>query len=143
MLIFSYHFCWQLPAEVGDDGLKEVFQAEDEILATFSPKDSLQSNKDLMELHLRKVLSLPRNAKIFQENRQKVGGFVFKALAKSGLMVGSYKFNFQRVSVNDQEVKNLLFLGSKFLKREKHFQENGQKEKIENDSLLVRDNHLE
>ena len=99
-----------------------------------------------MELHLRKVLSLPRNAKIFQENRQKVGGFIFKALAKSGLMVGSYKFNFQRVSVNDQEVKNLLFfvfLGSKFLKREKHFQENGQKEKIENDSLLVRDNHLE
>ena len=96
-----------------------------------------------MEVHLRKVLSLPRNAKIFQENRQKVGGFIFKALAKSGLMVGSYKFNFQRVSVNDQEVKNLLFWGSKFLKREKHFQENGQKEKIENDSLLVRDNHLE
>ena len=66
-----------------------------------------------MELHLRKVLSLPRNAKIFEDNRLKVGGFIFKALAKSGLLVGSYKFNFQRVSVNDQKVKKnlLLFFG--------------------------------
>ena len=127
ILIISYHFCWQLPAEVRDDGLKEVFQAEDEILATFSPAsnptDSLQSNRDLMELHLRKVLSLPRNAKIFEDNRLKVGGFIFKALAKSGLLVGSYKFHFQRVSVNDQEVKKIFFFFwvSEFLEREKHF----------------------
>ena len=110
--LISY-FCWQLPAEVGDEGLKEVFDAEDEILATFSTASSsltsnLQSNGDLMELHLRKVLSLPRNAKIFLANRQKVGGFIFKSMAKSGLMVGSYKFNFRRVTVNDQEVDDIF-----------------------------------
>ena len=57
-----------------------------------------------MELHLKRVLSLPRNAKIFPKNREKVGGFIFKSLAKSGVMVGSYKFNYRKVTIDDQKV---------------------------------------
>ena len=57
--------------------------------------------KDIIDLHLKNPLSLPRNSDLFPENREIVGGFIFKSLAKYGLLVTSEEFQYQKVSAVD------------------------------------------
>ena len=100
-------------AGIGDD-MSSLFLREDDILSEESRQNSnlsalsrktlfgdLSVNSQLMELHLTSALNLPRNAKLFPANRDKVGGFIFKSLAKSGLMVTSEEFKFEIVTVDD------------------------------------------
>ena len=94
--------------------MSSLFLREDDILSEESRQNSnlsalsqktlfgdLSVNSQLMELHLTSALNLPRNAKLFPANRDKVGGFIFKSLAKSGLMVTSEEFKFEIVTVDD------------------------------------------
>ncbi len=88
--------------------MKSVFDKEDEILASAASSKEpvsekygeLTVNTDLMELHMKSALSTPRNARLLPVKREAVGGFIFRSLAKSGLMVLSEKFQFRRVSIN-------------------------------------------
>lgn len=77
---------------------------EDKILAAdeLMTENQLLVNQKLMELHLRQVLSKPRNALLFAKNRDFVGGFLFKSFAKSGLLVASEEFQFTKVTVDDK-----------------------------------------
>ncbi len=98
----------QLPSEIGDV-MTSIFHKEDEILSGAANSSSsstlpnskfgeLSVNRDLMELHLKSALTLARNARLFPNNRDQVGGFIFKSLAKSGLLVQSEEFLFHKVT---------------------------------------------
>ena len=98
--IITFHF--QLPNVVGD-AMTRLFEVEDSILVSSKSSDvygELGVNKALIDLHLKSPLSLRRNAQMFPKNRDMVGGFIFKSLAKSGLMVKSEEFQFQKVTID-------------------------------------------
>lgn len=87
--------------------MTQLFETQDQILTTSkfsndSTYGELSVNKAVIDLHLKTPLSLPRNAQLFPENREMVGGFIFKALAKSGLMLVSEEFKYQRVTVDPE-----------------------------------------
>ena len=85
--------------------MTQLFETQDRILTTSKFSDAygeLSVNKAVIDLHLKTPLSLPRNAQLFPENREMVGGFIFKALAKSGLMLVSEEFKYQRVTVDPE-----------------------------------------
>lgn len=89
------------------DDLTDIFNQEEEILKVAKAdklvtENQLDVNQNVMELHLRQALSKPRNARLYAENRDFVGGFIFKSLAKSGLLVASEKFQFTKVTVDDK-----------------------------------------
>ncbi len=90
--------------------MNELFEREDEILSaskvgTDSKYNDLAVNTELMELHMAMALNGPRNAKQFKPMRETIGGFIFRSMAKSGLMVMSDKFNFRKVTINDVNVE--------------------------------------
>ena len=83
--------------------MTRLFEVEDSILVSSKSSDvygELGVNKALIDLHLKSPLSLRRNAQMFPKNRDMVGGFIFKSLAKSGLMVKSEEFQFQKVTID-------------------------------------------
>ena len=86
--------------------MTQLFETQDQILTTSKFSNDtygeLSVNKAVIDLHLKTPLSLPRNAQLFPENREMVGGFIFKALAKSGLMLVSEEFKYQRVTVDPE-----------------------------------------
>ena len=89
--------------------MTQLFETQDQILTTskFSSDAAasygeLSVNKAVIDLHLKTPLSLPRNGQLFPENREMVGGFIFKDLAKSGLMLISEEFKYQRVTIDPE-----------------------------------------
>ena len=63
---------------------------------------------------------MPRNSDLFPENREIVGGFIFKSLAKYGLLVTSEEFQYQKVSAVDhsevsQRVTSRYILDGEYL----------------------------
>lgn len=92
--------------------MRKLFAQEEEISASFPEKNTeLSAHKNLMKFHLQSLLSKPRNGKLFPANREEIGGFIFREMAKSGLLIKSEEFLYKKVTVdNNYEVIILIAL---------------------------------
>ena len=119
--------------------MTQLFETQDQILTTSKFSDAygeLSVNKAVIDLHLKTPLSLPRNAQLFPENREMVGGFIFKALAKSGLMLVSEEFKYQRVTV-DPEVCCVCVSPIPFAPKRISIKESPRDSKVNKNSMIL------
>ena len=81
--------------------ITQVFRKEEQLKKLFV-KD-LEANLNLMKLNLRTVFSQPRSKSSHPSTRERVGGFIYQKMGRTGILVGMQDFDHKIRIVNAGE----------------------------------------